>query len=331
MQAVMPVLYTPVRTIRDQGISLRAWGSGTVSETDEQAYEGTNSIRVSTRNFFQGGVIVFTAPVSVGGAFSDKNNLLRLTYRVADDATITPGRGFGAPGSGGPSRGAGLAGAGGGGGAAAGGQSRGGGIPGGPPPGFQGGPPAGFRGGQEGPMGPGGSQTQTAMSTLKNLRLIVTTSDGKKSEVYVPVTTSAGGERGWKMVAVPLQSISGLSGTNKEVVSIGISGDATTTFFVGDLRVINDVTPISADVNVRELNLALGDEVVLASNGQAGSSVLKYSWDFDSSDGIQQDAEGQAIRRRFRKPGDFTVTLTVTDVYGLKRPYSTTIKVKVNP
>ncbi|MFQ3588280.1 MAG: hypothetical protein SNJ76_11545, partial [Fimbriimonadaceae bacterium] len=58
-------LYVPVKSIRDQGITVGNWGSGIVSETDELAYEGTFSIRVSTRNFFQGGVITLGQPVDL--------------------------------------------------------------------------------------------------------------------------------------------------------------------------------------------------------------------------------------------------------------------------
>ena len=51
------ILYAPVKLILDQGISVKGWGSGTIAETDETAYEGVRSIRISSRNYFQGGVI----------------------------------------------------------------------------------------------------------------------------------------------------------------------------------------------------------------------------------------------------------------------------------
>ncbi|MFH0732005.1 MAG: PKD domain-containing protein, partial [Candidatus Omnitrophota bacterium] len=44
------------------------------------------------------------------------------------------------------------------------------------------------------------------------------------------------------------------------------------------------------------------------SNGE-----ITYSWDFDSSDGIQQDATGQQVTHTYADPGLYTVTLTVTD------------------
>jgi hypothetical protein len=90
-------IYAPVRSIKDQGITVRGWGSGTISETDELAYEGSYSIRVSTRNFFQGGIMAFANPVDLAGAYGNKNNLLRILIRVAD-SNLT----LGGPSGGGP-------------------------------------------------------------------------------------------------------------------------------------------------------------------------------------------------------------------------------------
>ncbi|HJP83677.1 MAG TPA: PKD domain-containing protein [Fimbriimonadaceae bacterium] len=309
-------LYAPVRLIKDQGISLKSWGAGTASETDELAYEGGHSIRISTRNSFSGGLILYSTPVALADEFGDKNNLLRLTYRSAENTVLNGGRpggtgpGAGAPGSNGPGGKGGGGVAGGGGGAA-------------------GGPGTGEFGG--GGRGQGTSGANSAPQKLETIRLIVTTTDGKNSEAYIPVSTNGSGDKGWRTAAIPLQSIRGFDRTNKEVKQIALSGDITTTFYVGDMRVVNDTTPITGDVNVRELNLALGDFVNLGANGYGGSSILKYSWDFDDKDGIQEDAAGQFIRHQFRKPGTYTITLTVSDEFGLKKPYSTTIKAKVNP
>jgi hypothetical protein len=180
-----------------------------------------------------------------------------------------------------------------------------------------------------GPAAPGGGAA--ADTTLRNVRLIFTTSDGKKSEVYVPVSTSGSGDRGWRSVAVPLQAVAGLGDSNKAVKEIAISGDAVTTFYVGNLQTINDSTPITGDANYRTINLALGDEIEIVGRGFGGSSILKYSWDFDDRDGIQGDAEGQVVKRKFRKPGSYKITLTISDFFGLKAPYSTTIQATVNP
>lgn len=289
------VLYAPGRSIGDQGIVLRTWGSGAINQTDEAAYEGVYSLRVSTRNYFQGGIINFGSTPDLASMFGQKNNLLRLTYKLADlNMTLGGGGGGGGGGKLGD-------------GADAGGLSNSGG------------------GGQS------AAATQALAQTLKNLRFVITTTDGKRSEAYVPISTNSSGDRGWRTASIPLQAITGFDKTNKIVSSVALAGDSTAVFYVGDLRVINDATPITGDANVKTLNLALGDEVDLYAVGYGGSSVLKYLWDFDAKDGIQVDAEGQSVKRKFRKPGKYTITVTIADAFGLKAPHTTTIAVTVNP
>lgn len=365
------VLYQPARGVKDQGLSIRSWGSGTISETDETAFQGTHSVRISTHNYFQGGILGFASPIDLTKDFNVKTNLLKVTFKVADSGVINGGGGKGGLGGGGKAGAGGLAGPGGPSGAGTGGTGggkAGGGRPGGfgGPPGGFGGPPGGLggpggqrggfggqkggigpggpggpggfggqRGGEPGglggPGGPGGAGGSSAPPELKSFRLIVTTSDGKKSEVYVPANTSAATDEGWKTVSIPLQAITGFDRTNKTIQSIAFAGNSTATFYLGDLRVVDDSTPIRGEATVRELNLALGDEYTFSATGFGGSSILKYTWDFDDKDGIQVDAEGQSVVRKFRKAGNYTVTVTISDFYGLKQPYSSTIKVVVNP
>lgn len=310
-------IYTSTRSIKDQGISLKSWGSGTASETDEMAYEGTTSIRVASRNYFQGAILNFAAAVDLAAATANKDNLLLLTLNIPGSSTTMGGAGgrgpggLGGPGVGGP------------GGPGIGGPGRGGPGAGGPGiggPGF-GGPGAGAMGGQA-----AGSELPINM-----VRVVLTTDDGMKAETFVDLKNTAPNERGWRKVGVPLAAINGWAKSSKKLKSVALSLDTVGTIYVGDLQILKDETPIYAEPSVREMNLALGDQVTLSAMGYGGSSPLKFAWDFDKEDGVTADAEGQSITRRFRKPGSFIVTLTVSDIYGLKKPYSTEIKVQVNP
>ncbi|HLP00367.1 MAG TPA: PKD domain-containing protein, partial [Fimbriimonas sp.] len=204
---------------------------------------------------------------------------------------------------------------------------------------------AGIPGGGAGPLGgPQGGGSAGVNSGLKTMRLIITTTDGKKSEAFVPASTTVGVERGWKQAGIPLQAIKGFDKTNKIVKEISFSGDVSTAFYVGDIRVISDRTPIRAEPSFRTALISVNQTLNFSASGYGGSSVLKYSWDFDDADGIQNDAEGANVKYRFRtasndlrntaqyRPnGEFTITLTVSDAFGLKEPYKTTLKVKVNP
>jgi hypothetical protein len=333
------LVYAPIKAIKDQNITVKGWGSGTISETDETAYEGTHSIRISSRNFFQGGISEFEKGLSLAEDFQDKANLLNIVYRTADGSTINPG-GPG-PGSAGPgAAGPGNLGGGKGGGGKIGGSELGGGGPGGPPGkaggaggGIQGGP-GGLPGGPQGgiPGRPGGPGQQAAAATgMETLRMIITTTDGKKSEAYVPLTTGgATAVRGWSSVAVPLAAISGFDRTNKIIKSVAFAPDDTSTFYIGELKVMNDTTPIRGEISPISLNLGVGQEVRLTARGSGGASILKYTWDFDDEDGVQVDAEGQQVIRKFRKPGTYNITLTISDYFGTKQPYTTKIKAVIN-
>lgn len=309
-----PSLYTSTRSIKDQGISLKSWGSGTASETDEYAYEGTTSIRVASRNYFQGAILNFATPVDLAASTANKDNLLLITMMIPGAGATMGGGAMGGPGGPPPGFGpGGPPGRGGGGGVASGGGARGGG-------------PAAGGGAMGGGMG-GGSATTLPVNTL---RVVLTAVDGSKAEVFVDLKSSAPNERGWRKVGVPLAAINGWAKTNKQLKNVAFSLDTVGTIYIGDLQILKDETPIYAEPSTREMNLAIGDQVTLSASGFGGSSPLRFAWDFDKADGVSVDAEGQAITRRFRKPGVFVVTLTVTDVYGLKKPFTTELTITVN-
>ncbi|HRI44671.1 MAG TPA: hypothetical protein PLV39_10960, partial [Fimbriimonadaceae bacterium] len=88
-------IYLPGRDIASQGISVKSWGSGTVAETDEVALEGNHSVRVSTRNYFQGGRLMLSKPIDIASAYADKNSLLLFTIKVADTSLTLGGGGAG--------------------------------------------------------------------------------------------------------------------------------------------------------------------------------------------------------------------------------------------
>jgi hypothetical protein len=350
------LLYHSGETAKDQGLLLKNWGSGTVSQTDEASYDGAYSIQISTRNYFQGGIVGYASPIDLGGKFEDKNNLLKITFKNSDETTRNfSGAGGGkgrVPGGGGLPGGTfpGAPGGGGRRGQGGGGNSGFPGFPGGGQgfPGAPGGSGPGFPGGGQGfPGAPGGAGQnrgfpgvpggagrfgggQSGPTPMKTIRVIVTTTDGKKSEAYIPINTSSSADRRWKSVAIPLQAITGLDRTNKVIKEIAFSGDGTGTFFVGDMRVINDSTPIHGEIVNQNLNFAVGDTVTFSADGTGGSSVLKYSWDFGANTGIAEDAVGQTVKRKFRKPGKYHITLTVSDLYGLKPAFTTSVDVVVN-
>lgn len=188
----------------------------------------------------------------------------------------------------------------------------------------------GLAGGSGGAMGGGGATTTTqAAKPLDAIRLIIRTTDGRASEAYYPLPAGSAGR--WRRLGVPLSAIYGFAKTNKEVASISFSGDAPSVFFIGEIRAVTDQTPIQGSLSVTELNLGRGQEITFYATAEAGPSILVYEWDYDAKDGIQVDYSGQFVTHRFRVAGEYTVTCTIRDLYGLKQPWQGTISVTVNP
>lgn len=365
--AQLSVLYTPTESIQDQGITLRPWGSGTASVTDEAAFQGNSSIRIYTTNFFQGANLNFAKPVDLATEFTNSADMLQITFMVPTSSTVFGG-GKGGPGEAGgpggvpggkggpgglglPGSAGGKGGSGGPGGLGTPGGAGGKGGFGGPgglgAPGGQGGSggksgPGGFgapggQGGKGGPGGVGGKNGKDDKSTLitipsrplKEIRIVVSTSDGLKSEAYLPATVAASSS-GWSQIAIPLSAINGFDRTNKNVVGVSISGDQPSPIYLGDLRVVNDPTPITGQINDTAVNLALGDTLTLSASGYGGATVLQYEWDFNYDGTFVDEAHGQAVNHTFNKPGSFKVMVRISDKYGKKAPYESTVTITVN-
>jgi hypothetical protein len=315
-QQVAPSLYSTVRRASDVGIRLEGWGGGSIAESDEASLEGSHSIRISSKNLFNGGIIHLSKAVDFSKAFDDKANLLELKFLFADEAkhadaaSTTPGTTQ--PNNPRPSTGN-LTPLqryqmmmGGGGGSTA--------APGGP--------------------APAPRQLNPAdKPVINSLRMVFTTTDGLKSETYLPVSRSAKDANGWRSLAVPVSAINGFGRTNKVIKDVAISAEGTTTLFVGGIKTINDTTPITVDLPYKfdNLNLAQGDKVELEANGFAGATPLVYEWDFNDTGDFLVDAVGPTIQRVFSKPGSYKVTVRVRDFYDLKKPASKSFKVVVNP
>ncbi|MER3475240.1 MAG: hypothetical protein C4335_14750 [Armatimonadota bacterium] len=200
-----------------------------------------------------------------------------------------------------------------------------GGITGGAPgmPGYGYGGYGGYRGGYGGYAAP-----TTTTRVMKQMRVVLVTTDGKQYEAVAPFEPPLTDQEGWFPIGVALGAFKGLS-PNAQIKEIRVFGDAYGTFYVGEIRVATDPTPITGDAGEEQI-VAANDLVRLEARASAGITPLKYSWDFDASDGIQEDAVGRVVTTRYRKPGEYIVTLTVTDVYGLKKPFVATTKITVN-
>lgn len=312
-------------------VGLSSWGSGTMESTKEAVLEGNVGLKVTTHGMYQGGRLDLRTPVDLSPALSNPKAYLRMMVRFIGGSS---GSGFGGfAGGDGPGRGSGgpPPGIGGSGGFSGG---SGGGRQGGPPPGFGGsGGFGGFRGGS------GGASDGTP--PFKNLRFLLTMVDGTQVELVRPVELPPLDDQNqWSPITVPFATIAKklgktVSGDAAKLKSIAFFGDKFGQFYIGEINVVADETDISIAPLDDQIFFAQ-QPTIFSGNAEGGSSTLKYSWDFDASDGIQEDATGRVVQYTFPKTGTsagqkkYTITLTVKDVDGLKKEARTTLEADVS-
>jgi hypothetical protein len=310
------------------GITLRSWGAGSIEDSTETTFVGSRSIKVLTRGVLSGGWVAFNTPVDLRADLNAPDKVMRFTLRFAGT-----GGGAAGGGAGGPQAPGGL------------------GDPGGAPrggPGFGGG--GGLTGEGGGPQAPGGfggpgapaGGGQTTTPTLRELRLIIETSDGKRTETVLPLQNLRTDESGWQSLSVPLRSIAGLRETNGQIARIGFFGDTTGIFYIGEIRTLSESSPIQGYIAIQntfgsvftsrsqeKLSIASGDELIFFGVAENVSTPVEYRWSF-GDDPSQVDGTGQVVRRRFPKRGNYTVHLTIVDPLGVRSPATAKIQIQVN-
>jgi hypothetical protein len=188
---------------------------------------------------------------------------------------------------------------------------------------------------------PSGDAKGASMTTM---RMVITTTDGKKSEIYIPVNLTQPDKDGWRQLGIPLAAIAGFDRTNMIVKDVAFSAETPSSFYIGEMGMVEDTTPIDGNIYVRGsrgpddwevmpvANTALEDEVTFRAYGTAGATLLKYEWNFDATEHPGEvDVVGPVLKRTFRQAGTFTITLTMKDKYGVKAPVVKSMVVTVNP
>jgi hypothetical protein len=319
----------------ESNVRLGSWGSGQAVSSRDHVLTGDSSILLTTQGFYQGGIISFQNPVDFTEAFSNPNTYLEL--RVRFEGASNGGGGFGGGGRGGfngPPGGGGRNGPPGGFNGPPGGGGRNG-----PPGGFNG-PPGGLRGGAPGGGGfdPFDEEAGRNAVPFDRMRYLLRMADKTTFELVRPVSvTPSDDPGGYVTIAFPLSALlkkaDGTmtpppSGDGARLHELVIFGDKPGAFNIGEVSVVTDETPISAQpLDVPPV--FTDDSVPFVGSAEGGASTLRYTWDFDASDGIQVDAEGRSVTHVYHKPGNYTVTLTVSDVDGIKKPVIETVSFDV--
>lgn len=320
--------------------TLGDWGSGTATKDTNSSYTGSESIQINTQGYYQGASIQLKSPADLAPYLTTPDAYLQLTVQQPMFARNTNmgggmggfggrGRGFGGPGGpGGFNGGGGPGGFGGPGGP---GGFGGAGGPGGP--GGFGGP--GGPGGFGGPGGPGGFGSRggnrgqnNVARPLQNLRVQLITTSGTSVEFLLPFKYAVD-DNGWQKLSIPIPALTGLTASDSTVKEIRVFGNGPALLLLGKLSIVIDSSPLSSST-MDERVVAKGQMVTYRADVTAGNRPLKLSWDWDASDGIQDEGDGRVQRHAYYKDGEYVVTVTASDPYTNAVLGTVTFKVHVH-
>jgi PKD repeat protein len=87
-----------------------------------------------------------------------------------------------------------------------------------------------------------------------------------------------------------------------------------TTYTIEKVSTSLDIFPTS--IAGSNQTVPFGSTVNFNGSESTGGNIISYEWDFDASNGIQQDAIGAIVNHTYETAGVYTVTLKVTDANG---------------
>ncbi len=329
------------RSLADVGLSVSAWGGGSAEESTAISLAHGHALKITTLSPYEGATVTFSAPVSLDPG-PNKDRTLLLTLRlttVSRHFALPPAAPGGTPqtpdnaapggdngGDNGQTNGAAF-------------RTEPGGArfrlaqampPGVMPPGMM--PPPNMTLPAAPPASGSSTQDFTGVSALSALRLVFTLQNGTQVDVLRPFPDLNESDAGadseqWVTLGVPLAALHfPASAAASPLRSITIGGDDYAVFYLGQIKIASDSAPITCSAGDQQ-TAAAGDVVTLHGNASGGASSLQFNWDFDASDGVTAQASGQTVTTQYLTGGrDYKVTLTVSDIDGLKKPaVSTTI------
>lgn len=309
-----------------EGIRLGGWGSGMATADATYKTIGEASIKVETTGYYAGARIEFEEPKDISAVKNDPFGFLELVCK------FQPGKKkerqqrsndseMGYPGAVEMSGAAGASGAFGEGSSGEFGMF--GGFPGAP-----------------GATG-GGAAAEQLRPDTEYVKVQLKCEEGTFTATDFPNLMLPSAQDGWYSVAIPFVKFNGLDKVDTaKIQEIRVFGNYKDTFWIGEIRTTVDDEPINADP-VDDEERSVGELIEFRAQATGGLSPLQYVWDFDKSDGLQEDAIGQVVHKAFFKPSPdapgrpgepqpYLVTLTVRDLSGAKRSVRKECNVIVN-
>lgn len=287
-------------------IQFEAWGSGIAGETwgPNLFYIGPRVIQILSQGYHSGGILRFAHPLDVRLAFEEKGWMMELRIRLAKPTEAAPAS-F-------------------------------------PSLGNEAGAAAGAGAGRQSGRAGSAAQAQEPRPRVEGveipefpptqyLRVRLDTPSGPLVASRIPVDYPGTlTRRGWVHIAFPIALFRGLGDTiDGRIFRMAISTDRPQLLYIGQIRLTRDLQPLLVNLTATPPQPQAGKTVRLRVRVDGGLSRVRVRWDFDDSDGVTVQAEGERVAHVFPTPGAYTVTATVDDVIGAKAPVTKTVTVTV--
>jgi hypothetical protein len=297
-------IYDGELSLSPYDLGLGGWGSGTAKEHEKAAYQkakGVKSIEVETNSPFDGMRLDF-GDRGEGLDITSYRQYGRLVMRVLFSESCRFGGG-GGRGGGGIGR------------------------PGGGGPGMPG-----------MPGGPGGTGTTQPREPkfFEHLRVVFYLERGAIGIDRWRVDFEdmlLRDPQGWTIVDLPLGEFKGSPNAGGRVKRILISGDAPTTFSIGQMKLVIDRGPLNVSVlangkPAQTTKVKLDEDIEFMADVDAGAAEVVVLWDFDENDNLDERMQGTKVKKKFFRADTFKVTVTVIDITNRKPPLTVQVDVK---
>ncbi len=162
---------------------------------------------------------------------------------------------------------------------------------------------------------------------LRGLRVVLFCEDGLLVSEGFPLSFQIRMGEAWLSVGIPFNTFKGKG--NGKVTRMLICTNSPQIIYIGEIKATIDRTPIKLNLPYTALSARVNIPVQFFASAEGGLSTLRFSWDFDKSDGIQEEAIGNPVVHTFTKEGKYIVTVTVSDETGVKNPVQREISVEV--
>lgn len=164
---------------------------------------------------------------------------------------------------------------------------------------------------------------------VNRIRFVFKDDKGTQTALEEP-TAPLDRDDNWVRIVVPISRLRvSAPGQGYKLSRLLVFTDMPATLYLGEIKMVTDATPIKAEVNGTPM-FGMNSKAYFMGAATGGLSPLQYSWDFDGSDGIQTEASGMVVNHVFTNAQDYTITLTVSDINGIKKPAVVVYNVTVN-